>query len=91
MDNVCKRFLDDVALKLKNEPKATVVIIGFADPKEPRAAWLAQMRAEAAKKYLGEKGIDGSRVVTRAGEGQKGAGKQGWRIDIVWVPEGATY
>jgi outer membrane protein OmpA-like peptidoglycan-associated protein len=88
VDNVCKRILDDVALRLKNEPKATVVIIGFADPKEPRAA---QVRAELAKKYLGEKGIDESRVVTRAGEGQKGAGKQNGHIDIVWVPEGATY
>jgi outer membrane protein OmpA-like peptidoglycan-associated protein len=90
-DNECKRILDDVALRLKNEPRATVVIVGFADPKEPRAARLAQQRADQAKAFLGEKGIDPSRVATRAGAGQAGAGAQNRRIDIIWVPEGATY
>ncbi|HXN24091.1 MAG TPA: OmpA family protein [Candidatus Dormibacteraeota bacterium] len=90
-DNECKRILDDVALRLKNEPKATVVIVGFADPKEPRTAKLAQSRADNARKFLEEKGIDVSRVQTRTGAGQKGAGKENRRIDIILVPEGATY
>src|SRR6185295_14175700 len=32
VDNVCKRVLDDVALRLQNDPRARVVIVGFADP-----------------------------------------------------------
>jgi outer membrane protein OmpA-like peptidoglycan-associated protein len=91
VDNVCKRILDDVALRLKSEPKATVVIVGFADPEEPRSAQLAQSRANAAQNYLVETRIDASRVSTRVGEAQQGAGQQSWRIDIVWVPAGATY
>lgn len=91
MDNVCKRILDDVALRLKNEPRATVVIVGFADPEEPRSVQLAQARADAAQKYLVETRIDASRLITRVGEAEKGAGRQNWRIDIVWVPAGAAY
>lgn len=90
-DNECKRILDDVALRLKNEPKSTLVIVGYADPKEPRAAKLGQSRADNAKKFLGEKGIDASRIQTRTGAGQKGAGKENLRIDIILVPEGANY
>jgi outer membrane protein OmpA-like peptidoglycan-associated protein len=91
VDNVCKRILDDVALRLQNDPKASAVIVGFADPKEMHPDKLGLLRANNAVKYLGEKGIDASRVVTRAGTGQKGAGKENSRIDIIWVPEGATY
>jgi outer membrane protein OmpA-like peptidoglycan-associated protein len=89
-DNECKRILDDVALRLKNDPKTTAVIIGFADPKEPRPAKLAQSRADNAKKFLGEKGIDASRIQTRTGTAQSGA-KDNRRIDIILVPEGASY
>jgi outer membrane protein OmpA-like peptidoglycan-associated protein len=91
VDNVCKRILDDVALRLKNEPRATAVIVGYADPKEPRAQKLAQERGDNAAKYIADKGVDRSRVNVRAAGGQAGAGKQNYRIDIVWVPEGATY
>ena len=90
-DNVCKRVLDDVALRLKNEPKSSVLLIGYADPAEKRSAKLAQDRADMVKKYLTDKGVDASRVATRAAGGEKGAGKTNQRIDIVWVPEGATY
>ncbi len=91
VDNVCKRILDDVALRLKNEPKASVVVVGYADPKERRPERLAKERGENTAKYLASKGVDTSRVNVRTAGGQAGAGKQNLRIDIVWVPEGATY
>lgn len=92
-DNACKRVGDDVALRLKNEPNAKVVIVGYADGKEPKAAKLAQQRADGAKKYLGEKGIDASRISTRVGTAstEKGSEKANRRVDFVFVPEGATY
>jgi outer membrane protein OmpA-like peptidoglycan-associated protein len=91
IDNVCKRILDDVATRLQNEPRATVVIIGTADPKERRADKVASDRATNAVKYLGEKGIDASRTTTRTATGQVGATARNRRIDVIWVPEGATY
>ena len=60
IDNVCKRILDDVALRLQNEPRATAVIIGYSDPKERQPAKIAGDRGTNAVKYLGEKGIDAS-------------------------------
>jgi outer membrane protein OmpA-like peptidoglycan-associated protein len=92
-DNACKRVGDDVALRLKNDPNAKLVIVGFADAKEPKAAKVAATRADLAKAYLGEKGIDASRVSTRAGEAskEKGMEKENRRVDFVIVPEGATY
>ncbi len=93
VDNVCKRVLDDVALRLKNDPNAKLVITGYADRREPKAAKLADTRADLARKYLGEKGIDASRVTTRTGTAstEKGAEKENRRVDFVFVPEGATY
>jgi outer membrane protein OmpA-like peptidoglycan-associated protein len=93
VDNVCKRVLDDVALRLKNDPNAKLVITGYADSHEPRAAKLADTRADLSRKYLGEKGIDASRVTTRTGTAskEKGAEKDNRRVDFVFVPEGATY
>jgi len=90
IDNVCKRILDDVALRLQNEPRGSAVIIGYSDPKESKPEKIAGDRATNAVKYLGEKGIDASRVTTRTGAGQAGA-SDNRRIDVIWVPEGATY
>jgi outer membrane protein OmpA-like peptidoglycan-associated protein len=90
IDNVCKRILDDVALRLQNEPRGSAVIIGYSDPKEAKPAKIAGDRATNAVKYLGEKGIDASRVTTRTGAGQAGA-SDNRRIDVIWVPEGASY
>jgi hypothetical protein len=92
-DNLCKRVGDDVALRLKNEPNAKVVIVGYSDPKEPKSSKLAQSRADLAKAYLGEKGIDASRGTTRVGQAstEKGAEKENRRVEFIFVPEGATY
>jgi outer membrane protein OmpA-like peptidoglycan-associated protein len=90
IDNVCKRILDDVALRLQNEPRGSAVIIGYSDTKESKPEKIAGDRATNGVKYLGEKGIDASRITTRTGAGQTGA-TDNRRIDIIWVPEGATY
>jgi outer membrane protein OmpA-like peptidoglycan-associated protein len=92
-DNACKRVGDDVSLRLKNDPTAKLVIVGFADPKEPKSAKIAQERADLAKKYLGEKDIDASRITTRTGAAstEKGMEKENRRVDFVIVPEGATF
>ena len=96
VDNVCKRILDDVALRLQNDPKAKVVIVGYAGPAKGRqaerqAVELAKRRAENAKKYLAQKGVSTDRVEVRSASGQKGAGKQNNRAEVIWVPEGASY
>ena len=84
---------DDVALRMSNDPNAKLVIVGYADPKEPKPDKLAQQRADGAKKYLIEKGIDASRISTRVGTAstEKGQEKANRRVEFIFVPEGATY
>jgi outer membrane protein OmpA-like peptidoglycan-associated protein len=92
VDNVCKRVLDDAAVRLQSDPKAKVVLVGFADAKEPGAAKLAEHRADECKKYLGGKaGIDASRVDARSATGTDAEAKQNRRVDVVLVPDGASY
>lgn len=92
VNNVCKRVLDDVAVRLQTDPKAKAVLVGFADPKEHGASKLAERRADNAKKYLGEKkAIDSARIKTRSSTGSAGEGKENRRLDAVWVPDGAAY
>jgi outer membrane protein OmpA-like peptidoglycan-associated protein len=91
-DNVCKRNLDDVAVRLQSDPRSKVVLVGSADLKEPRAAKLAGERAASCQKYLQEnKGVDASRVEVRAAAGVAGADQENRRVDIVFVPDGASY
>jgi outer membrane protein OmpA-like peptidoglycan-associated protein len=88
-DNVCKRTLDDVAVRLQSDPKAKIVLVGHAEPQERAAQKLAAQRAQSAKKYLEEiKSVDTSRVDAR---GNTAAGKEGRLVEIILVPEGATY
>jgi outer membrane protein OmpA-like peptidoglycan-associated protein len=92
VDNVCKRVLDDVAVRLQNDPKGKVVLVGYSDPKERKADKLASDRSGNAKKYLTkEKSVGEDRIDVRAAGGQEGAGKTNQRIDVIYVPEGATY
>src|SRR3984957_7499414 len=91
-DNVCKRNLDDVAVRLQSDPKSKVVLIGYADPKEPHADKLATQRGEICKKYLDDKsGMDASRVEVRTAAGTAGSGQENRRVDIIFVPDGASY
>jgi outer membrane protein OmpA-like peptidoglycan-associated protein len=91
VDNVCKRVLDDLAIRLKNDPSAAVVAVGYSDPGESAAARLSSQRAANAREYLAASGIASSRIDVRPATGQAGAGAQNRRVDLIWVPAGATY
>lgn len=91
-NNICKRTLDDVAVRLETDPKGKVVLVGSADPKERNSAKLAGERADAAKKFLGsKKGVDATRIEMRSIAGTSAEARQNRRLDVIWVPEGATY
>lgn len=83
VDNRSKAILDDVALKLQQDPTATVVLTGSVEEKE--AAPLANQRAQNAMDYLTKsKGIDGQRIQTKAGT------DAGRKVDITALPAGAS-
>lgn len=91
VDNVCKRALDDAAIRLKNDPSAAIAIIGYSDPGEGAAARLAGQRGNSVRDYLVAQGIASSRIDVRPATGQAGAGAQNRRVDLIWVPAGASY
>ena len=82
VDNRAKAVLDDVALKLQQDPNSSVTLIGFSDPKEAKR--LADRRATNAAAYLTKsKGIDAARIHTKPGTGG------GKKAEIWMVPAGA--
>jgi len=88
VDNTCKAILDDVALRMQQEPDAKLVIVGNAEPTEKRKN-LAAERAVDSKAYLSggeaKQAIDSSRIETRTGNG-------GTKTAEYWiVPAGATF
>jgi outer membrane protein OmpA-like peptidoglycan-associated protein len=90
-DNILKRILDDVATRLQSDARARVLLIGYADAGEANPDQLATQRAANSKSYLVAKGLSASRINTRIAAGQSGAGRQNRRIDVIWLPEGASY
>ena len=88
VDNTCKAELDDVALKLQQDPDAKLVVVGNAGPKERRKN-LAAERALNVKAYISggeaKQNIDASRIEARTGNEGTGTTQQ-------WiVPAGATF
>lgn len=83
VDNRSKAILDDVALKLQQDPTSSAVLSGTAEEKEPSR--LANQRAENAKTYLTKsKGIDAQRIQTKTGA------EPSRKVEIVAVPAGAA-
>lgn len=93
VDNVCSRLLDDAVVRLQNDPKSTLLLIGYQDPVKEKTPKLAEQRAENAKKYVTDKkhGIDPGRVSTRTEAGVAGADTANRRVEVIWLPEGASF
>ena len=99
LNNVDKACLDDVASRLRQDPRSRVIIIGHADSGERYPEVIARRRAEAVKAYLvKEKGIEESRITTRSAGATKpldtgkdaAARARNRRVEVIFVPEGAT-
>ena len=97
VDNQCSRLLDDAVVRLQNDPKSTLVLIGYGDPAKEKKGKVAETRAVNAKKYVtqgkgkGTARVDAGRVSTRAESGVAGADTANRRVDIFQVPEGAVF
>ena len=99
LNNVDKACLDDVASRLRQDPRSRVIIVGHADSGERYPEVIARRRAEAVKSYLvKEKGIEESRITTRSAGATKpldtgkdtAARAKNRRVEVVFVPEGAS-
>lgn len=83
VDNRAKAALDDDAMRLERDPNSTLMLEGSVNPSEKDS--LAEARADNAKTYLtSNKGIDATRVQTRAAQQKTGS-----KVNVVLVPAGA--
>ena len=98
LTNVDKACLDDVATRLKSDPRAQVIVVGHADARETSPSRIGDERAQAVKAYLAQTGIDGSRITVRSAGSTKlldtgtdtVARARNRRVEVWFVPQGAT-
>lgn len=65
LSNIAKAKLDEVALKMKQDPSLQAQVLGYAAANEKGAQRLSERRADAVKAYLVTRhGIDPSRIKT---------------------------
>jgi hypothetical protein len=83
VDNRSKAVLDDVALKMQQDPNLNAVLSGSSETAEP--SHIALQRAQNAMMYLTKsKGIDPQRIQTKA------ASEQGRKVEVWTMPAGAA-
>src|SRR4029077_6782094 len=77
LTNIAKAILDDVALRMKQEPTSTAIVIGYTDNREATGpnADLDRRRAEAVRDYLVSRhGIDPSRITIEGRDAREPVG-----------------
>jgi outer membrane protein OmpA-like peptidoglycan-associated protein len=83
VDNRSKAVLDDVALKMQQDPNLNAVLSGSSDPGEPHS--MALQRAQNSMAYLTKsKGIDASRIQTKA------VSDPGRKVEVWTLPAGSA-
>ncbi len=99
LNNVDKACLDDVASRLRADPRARLVVVGYADTSERHPEIVSRTRAEAIKTYLvTERGVDETRITTRGAGATHlldsgssvSARARNRRAEVILVPEGAS-
>lgn len=99
LNNVDKACLDDVASRLRQDPRSRVIVVGHADSGERTPEVVARSRAEAVRTYLAmERGIEDARISTRSAGVSKpldngasaAARARNRRVEVIFVPEGAA-
>jgi outer membrane protein OmpA-like peptidoglycan-associated protein len=99
LNNVDKACLDDVASRLKADPRSRVIVIGHADSSERYPEVIGRKRAEAIKDYLvKQQGIDEARISVKSVGSTKpldtgktpAARAKNRRVEVMFVPEGAV-
>ena len=77
LSNIAKAKLDEVALKLKQDPTLRAQVLGYTDASGSAAAnqRISEVRAQAVKNYLVSRhGIDPSRITTEGRGSQDSTG-----------------
>lgn len=77
LTNIAKAILDEVALRMKQEPSATALVIGYTDDRENTGPNqdLDRRRAEAVRDYLVSRhGIDPARITVEGRNGREPVG-----------------
>jgi outer membrane protein OmpA-like peptidoglycan-associated protein len=97
VNNVAKAALDDIAVRMQNEPRLHANIIGYTDNsrRETRIKGLGARRAQAVADYLVSKGVDRSRLTVTdggtanpVGDNKTAAGRrQNRRVEIELAPQ----
>jgi len=69
VDNCAKAILDDLSVRMKNDPKLRANIIGYTDDSrlEKRSKALGEKRAKAVAAYLEKQGVEASRMTATDG------------------------
>lgn len=93
VDNSCKRILDDVAARLRNDRSAIVIVEGHSDKGEK--AGTAKTRADRVRdELINGKGVDAARIEVRAFDNQRpdpsGDRNANRRVILHVVPQGAA-
>jgi outer membrane protein OmpA-like peptidoglycan-associated protein len=65
VDNCAKAILDDLAVRMKNDPKLRANVIGYTDSREGKK--LGEKRAKAVAAYLEKQGVESSRMTITNG------------------------
>lgn len=99
LNNVDKACLDDVATRLRQDPRSRVLVVGHADSTEATPEVVSRVRAENVKAYLvDERGVEESRVSVRGvGAGRpldegtsRDALAKNRRVEVIFLPAGAS-